>query len=183
MLYVSLRGVVSTWHDSTCGVHLELNLPPLHAYAYVAQNTKKTLLKWLLDSLSPDGLRTLSATLRDRRMYAARERRLRDITLPGAFASLTGLDIWHLMGILLPLFRMCFHTRETMVSISWRHMTVAGRWPFASWIDRFGGNNTLESIVIINAQSNNSAQRSLSLRSDNSYSCSLVSVNILSNIK
>lgn len=112
-------------------------MPPPHAYVYVAQNTKKTLLRWLLDSLSQDGVRTLSAMLRDRRMYAARERRLRDITEPGGFASLTGLDIWHMMGILLPLFRMCFHTRDTMVSITWRHMTVIGRWPFAIWIGRY----------------------------------------------
>lgn len=78
------------------------------------QNTKKTIISWLLSSLQDDGLNIVSAMLRDPRMYIAGSKKLTDITRRGGFASMTGMDIWQLTSI-FPLVTRVILYNETMM--------------------------------------------------------------------
>ena len=80
------------------------------------KNTKKKLFQELVENILTDaGKRIVSCTLKDERMYPAREKTLRDITSPSGLASMTGMDFWRLGGIMLPLLRMCLVSERAMV--------------------------------------------------------------------
>jgi len=70
----------------------------------------------LVNALTDDGKRIVSSKLRDREMYPAREEMVRDITVKGGLTSMTGMEIWRLSGIMLPVFRMCLVSEKAMVS-------------------------------------------------------------------
>ena len=80
------------------------------------QNTKTRLVTFFLKNLTEHGIKLVSAVMADGRMYANGQKKLRDITASGGFSSMTGMDIWQLMSIVLLVFRSALRNNDTMVS-------------------------------------------------------------------
>lgn len=83
--------------------------------ALTEQNTKPRYIAFYLENLTGDGLKTVSALMRDRGTQPEWAEKLRDVTSPGALKSLTGMQMWHLTGIMLLLLRPALSSLEAMV--------------------------------------------------------------------
>ena len=110
------------------------------------QNTKSKLFHWLMKALTKEGKRIVPSKLRDEEMYPAREEKLRDITVQSGLTSMTGMEIWRLSGIMLPVFRMCLVSEDALVSdffqvpsprwnIGRESFAFNHRWPMLNALD------------------------------------------------
>ena len=84
----------------------------------IEQNVKKQYFLFLLENMKPKGKETISALMRDKRMYPGRDKQLRDLSGSGALASCTGMELWQLASIMLVLFRPGLSSVHWMVRTS-----------------------------------------------------------------
>lgn len=93
---------IFTFHDSVC-------------FASIAQSAKRRDFTFLLGALIPEGERTMSTIMSDKKMYPGENRKLRDHTASDTFYALTGINLWQPAGIISIPFRLGLISVANMV--------------------------------------------------------------------